>query len=175
MEKLSVYAQAPKHKDALAAGFRFDPSGTKTYWANQATMRLFVDEILAPYFDDMKAKLDHPEDQMSLWMIDMWAVHRSEEFLDWMLNNHPTIFIDFVPAGCTGVAQPCDVGIQHVFKHIMNQCFMEDVVGMALAQLDKGEAISLDEWLPTLCNASVRWLWTAYQILNKKSYKRSAR
>jgi hypothetical protein len=159
---------APHFSDAIKAGFRFEFSGTKTYWSNQRTMRLFVDHILAPYFDETKVQLGRPEGQRSLWMIDVWAVHRSEEFLHWMAGNHPTILVDFVPGGCTGVAQPCDVGIQRPFKHLTNQCFMEDVVAATLAQLDNGEDLSFDQRLPTLRDASVRWLWVAYEKLNKK-------
>ena len=76
-------------------------------------MQLFVDHILAHYFDEMKAQLGWPLGQKALWQI-------SNEFLNWMHEKHPNIFLDFVPAGCTGVVQPCDVGIQHPFKHIMN-------------------------------------------------------
>jgi hypothetical protein len=82
------------------------------YWSNQKTMQLFVDHILAPYFEETKVKLGCPAHQKSLWTIDVWSVHRSNEFLDWMSAKHPTIIVDFVPGGCTGVAQPCDVGIQ---------------------------------------------------------------
>lgn len=159
---------APNYHSSLEAGFRFEYSGTKTYWANQRTMQLFVNHILAPYFDATKEKLGLPEAQRSLWTIDVWAVHRSEEFLDWMYTQHPTILIDFVPGGCTGVAQPCDVGIQRLFKHVTNRCFLEDVVNMTLTKIDNGEEISYDDRLPTLRNASVRWLWTAYETLNKK-------
>jgi hypothetical protein len=62
-------------------------------------MQSFVNEILAPYFQETKAKLGHRTDQQSLWTIDVWSVHRSEEFLDWMYATHPSILIDFVPGG----------------------------------------------------------------------------
>jgi DDE superfamily endonuclease len=157
------------YNDAIAAGFRFKFSGTKTYWANQTTMRSFVDEILAPYFEWVKKQLDRPPEQKSLWQIDVWSVHRLDEFLNWMHDNHPSILIDFVPGGCTGVAQPCDVGIQRPFKHITNQAFLEDIVNVTLTQLDsKAEDIKIDDRIPILRNASVRWLWLAYEKLNKK-------
>jgi hypothetical protein len=160
--------QSTNYRDAIAAGFRFEYSGTKTYWSNQRTMQLFVNHILAPYFETMKAQLGRPPSQRSLWTIDVWSVHRSSEFLGWMSATHPTILIDFVPGGCTGVAQPCDVGIQRPFKHTTNQCFMEDIVNMSLTQIDNNEHITIDDRLPILRNASVRWLWKAYEALNKK-------
>ena len=101
-------------------------------------------------------------------MIDVWSVHRSDEFLNWMSTHHPNILINFVPSGCTGMAQPCDVGIQRPFKHITNRCYLEDVVDATLTQLDNGEQFDMDDRSPTLRNTSVRWLWMAYEALNKK-------
>ena len=46
------------HKEAVAAGFTFEPSRTKTYWSNQDTMKTFVDNILAPYFEDVNCEYD---------------------------------------------------------------------------------------------------------------------
>ena len=85
-----------------------------------------------------------------------------------MYTKHPTILIDFVLGGCTGVAQPCDVGIQRLFKHITNQCFMEDIVNLSLTKIDSGEkSFNIDHGIGTLRDASVRWLWKAYESLNK--------
>jgi hypothetical protein len=124
------------HKDAIAAGFRFEFSGMDIYWSNQHTMRDFVDHMLAPYFERMKVELGQPPQQRSLWQIDVGSVHHLKEFLDWMHTNHPTIVIDFVPGGCTGIAQPCDVSIQRLFKHVTNRAYLEDVVAAILTQID---------------------------------------
>jgi hypothetical protein len=62
-----------------AAGFHVEFSKSKTYWSTQETMQLLVDHIIAPYFSK-KAKLGLPEDQKAIWKIDIWSVHRSEEF-----------------------------------------------------------------------------------------------
>jgi hypothetical protein len=103
---------AKHYNDATAAGFKFGYSKSKTYWSNQRTMQSLVNDIIAPYFDEQKAKLGLPPSQKSLWQIDVWSVHRSKEFRRWLRANHPTIILDYVPGGCTGVWQACDVGIQ---------------------------------------------------------------
>src|SRR5208283_3351359 len=54
---------SPAYDEAISAGFKFEYSGTKTYWSNQRTMRLFVDDILSPYFEWTKVRLDLPETQ----------------------------------------------------------------------------------------------------------------
>ena len=74
-------------------------------------MRSFVGKILAPYFDGEKTQLRLPSSPKYLWSIDVWSVHRCEMFKTWVNQQHPTIILDYMPGGCTGDAQPCDVGI----------------------------------------------------------------
>ncbi|KAJ8579506.1 hypothetical protein M405DRAFT_895693 [Rhizopogon salebrosus TDB-379] len=107
---------------AETRGFKFEPSRSHTYWSTQATMQLLVNDIITPYFDRKKEELGFPSTQCSLWMIDCWSVHKSEEFCMWMKTAHPTIIISFVPGNCTGIWQPLDIGIQRVLKHIRKTC-----------------------------------------------------
>lgn len=79
--KLSLpVATSPNYADVIDAEFKLEPSGTKTYWSNQQTMRRFVDDILTPYFERRKVEFSLPTEQKSLWQIDVWSVHRSDEF-----------------------------------------------------------------------------------------------
>jgi hypothetical protein len=162
-------SSSPHFQDTLDAGFQLICSGTDTYWSNQQTMKLFVNDILAPYYDRKKADLGYPPSQKSLWQIDVWSVHRSDEFRKWMKGNHPTIILDFVPGGCTSVHQPCDVGIQRPFKSSTKRLYHEDVVQEMLDQLNKdSENLTLDNRILVLRNRSVGWLWNAFQAVNKK-------
>ena len=155
-------------EDVQKAGFHLVPSGTTTYWSNLETMKDFVTYILAPYFTDMKAKLGLPKSQKSLWQIDVWSVHRSQVFRDWMKKTHLNIILDFVPGGCTGVHQPCDVGIQRVLKHSIRRSYLEGVMEEFREQLEKNGNISgLDSHVGNLRNHSVKWIWDAYQSINK--------
>ena len=43
--------------------------------------------------------------------LDFWSVHRSQEFRDWIKAELPEIVVLDVPASCTGLLQPCDVGL----------------------------------------------------------------
>jgi hypothetical protein len=45
---------------------------------------------------------------------------------------------------------------------------MEDVVKDTLTQIDAGKEVKFDQRLGTLRNASLRWIWKAYESLNKK-------
>jgi hypothetical protein len=158
---------APDYDVATAAGFRFEFSKTKTYWSTHKTMHSFVEKILVPYLSEQKAKLGLPESQKSIWQIDIWSVHRSKDFCNWMKTHHPNIILDFIPGGCTGVWQACDVGIQHIFKHSLKRSYHEDVVAAILRQIDDGISISVDRKLGALQDQSVSWMWKAHQTLNK--------
>lgn len=158
---------APCYNDCIKAGFHFEFSGTKTYWSNQKTMRTFADHILAPYFAEAKAKAGCPSSQQTMWQIDVWAVHRSEEFQTWMCENHPTITVIFVPGGCTGVVQPCDVGVQRPLKLSVKQSYHEVLVNEVLEQTKEGKALTIDNQIGTHHNHSVQWLWNAYAAINQ--------
>jgi len=132
-------------------------------------MRDLVDNIIAPYFSEQKAKLGLPASQKSIWQIDVWSVHRSKEFRGWMKEHHPNIILHYVPAGCTGVFQACDVGIQRIFKHSLKRSYHQDVVAEILEQIDNGdENIIVEKKLGILRDRSVGWLWDAYGTLNNE-------
>ena len=159
---------SPNYNDLISKGFIFQESGTTTYWSNFEMMKTFVNKILAPYFDKMKADLDLPRSQKALWLIDVWSVHRSNEFREWMRNHHDNIVLDYVPGGCTSIAQPCDVGIQRPFKLSIKRSYHEDVVTEILEQLNANVSpIVVDTRLPKLRDQSTRWIWKAYETINK--------
>jgi hypothetical protein len=162
--------KAPGYTESVNTGFLMEPSKTATYWSTQATMKSFVTNILVPYFQRTKERLGLPEDQRSIWQIDCWSVHRSDEFLNWMGKNHESIIVDFVPARITGLFQPCDVGFQRIFKHSTRNSAHEDVVQEVLEKLEQGlpvETMAVDAKIKVLRDRTVRWLWKAYCQLNK--------
>ncbi|KAF8240865.1 hypothetical protein L208DRAFT_1230834 [Tricholoma matsutake] len=135
-------------------------------------MQSFVNKILAPYFDGKKQDLGLPKTQCTLWQINIWLVHRSQELWDWMRDKHPMILVDFVPGGCTGIHQPCDVGIQHPLKLSLKCLYHEDVVNQFLTQFDEKEdgepeALIFNETPGMLRDSSVQWLWDAFNAVNK--------
>lgn len=157
------------YTDCIEAGFSFVPSEKKgNHWSNQQTMQRFVNDILAPYLDAQKMRISRPQTQKSLWIIDVWSVHRSNEFMGWMRDNHPTILIDFVPGGCTGVGQPLDVGINRPFKQSIKVSYHADLVDDFLGQMKENQGLAFDTHIGPLRDASVGWLWNAYQVIQKE-------
>jgi hypothetical protein len=163
---------ARHYANCIEAGFRLVPSEKKgNHWSNQQTMRHFVNEILAPYFDAQKALISRPQSQKSLWIIDVWSVHRSEEFMSWMRDKHPTILIDFVPGGCTGMAQPLDVGVNRPFKQSIKVSYHADLVDDFLGQMKDNESdgeLKFDAHIGALRDASIGWIWNAYRVIQNK-------
>lgn len=156
------------YNECVSNGFHFECSKTDTYWSTQETMMSLVDNLIAPYFEAEKRSLGLPQSQKSIWQIDVWSVHRSEKFMSWMRKNHPLIILQFVPGGCTGILQPCDVGIQRDFKHALKRSYHEDIVKMMTHQIESGaEDLVFDKRRGQLRDMSVKWVWDAYKSVNK--------
>ncbi len=93
-----------------------------------------------------------------------------------MRTKHPNIIICYVPGECTGVHQPCDVGIQRLLKLSICKSYHEDVVEEFVGQLEKGVEIpTLDDRLGTLRNRSVRWMWNAFNAIDKEELVKKVR
>lgn len=141
---------APNYDDAIAKGFLFEYSGMHTYWSTLETMKSLVNNIVALYFECTKKELGLPPDQKSIWQIDVWVIHRSKEFRTWMKLNHETIIILYIPANCTGILQPCDVGIQCLLKHSFKLSYHQDLVIDVTEQSKSQSSIVIEKKLGIL-------------------------
>ncbi|KAG1837853.1 hypothetical protein DFJ58DRAFT_862112 [Suillus subalutaceus] len=149
----------PQFKDAQDLGFQLCFSNTDTYWSTFQLMCDYVRNILVPYWTRQKELIGAPDDQECILQLDVWSVHKSVQFRTWLDQQYPWIKYHFVPGGCTGIAQPCDVGVQCPFK-----------LAESLSLLKKDEAahvIRLDTTLPTLRDRSLQWLINGYHAINK--------
>lgn len=87
-----------------------------------------------------------------------------------MQKNYSWIRIHYIPANCTGVFQPCDVGIQRILKLAIRRSALKDIVDDAVQQLNAGVEASkvvFAKNLPIVRNRSVGWLVNAYEAINK--------
>ena len=162
---LPTPAASDYHQATEVLKFRFESGGTN-HWSTLSTMQSYVQHILVPYFEEHKK--DH--DQICVWQIDCWSVHRSEEFRHWLKNTYPWIRVHYVPANCTGLFQPCDVGIQRVLKLAIRRSALQDIITNTMEQLDEGiepRMVTFDKGLPIVRNNSVRWLVKGYEAINK--------
>ena len=70
--------------------FQFESSGNETYWSTVQTMQSYVTNTLVPYFESHHQHLRLPN-QLCIWQIDAWPVHRLLEFWSWMWKNYSWI------------------------------------------------------------------------------------
>jgi DDE superfamily endonuclease len=161
--------RAARRAEADALGIKLEFSNTDTYWSTFDLMCKYVDTILVPYWMRQKEIAKVSPDQECVLQLDVWVVHRSIAFRTWLDKNWPWIKYRFVPAGTTGVAQPCDVGIQRPLKQIIRRCQNADIVEETLVSLRAGVLpldVRIDTSVVTLRDRSVGWLVTAYDELN---------
>ncbi|KAG9125184.1 hypothetical protein FRC07_008640 [Ceratobasidium sp. 392] len=162
---------------AQESGICFIPSGTTSYWSSFATMQLYVTDHLVPYFLDQIRMNNLPTNQRCVFQIDCWSVHRSAQFRNWMTANYPWIVLQYVPGGCTGLFQACDVGIQRLLKLAIQQACHEDIIQETLDLLEAGadpSEIANDTTLKTLRNRSVRWVLEGYNSINNSDLVKKA-
>ena len=149
--------------------FRFESSGNESHWSTMKTMESYVTEILGPYFELHRQQLGQPN-KLCISQIDCWSVHKSLEFRTWMQKYYPWIRIHYVPANCTGLFQPCDVGIQHILKLAIRRSALKDIVDHTVQQLNSGvqpSQVVFEKKLPVVRNRSVGWLVNGYEAINK--------
>jgi hypothetical protein len=131
----------------------------------------YVRDILIPYWTRQKELVGAPNDQECILHLDVWSVHKSIQFRTWLDQHYPWIKYCFVPGGCTGIAQPCDVGVQRPFKLAVKQSQHADIVDESLSLLKKNDAaaavIRLDTTLPMLRDILLHWLINGYHAINK--------
>ncbi|KAJ9091565.1 hypothetical protein QFC20_007608 [Naganishia adeliensis] len=131
--KTSQSLPKPANRKVAEEWGMFFKCGQNKYWATLQTTKdhayvapvTGVDEIVVRYIEKVKREKSLPDDQFAILYIDAWAVHRSEAFHNWMRERHPIILLVFVPATCTGVLRPADVGLQRVIKHRLKALFAE--------------------------------------------------
>ena len=152
------------HKATQVLNFHIE-SGGKNHWSTQSTMQSYVQNILVPYFEGHR----QDNNQICIWQIDCWSVHQSAEFRDWIYDTYPWIQIHYVPTNCTGLFQPCDVGIQQVLKLAIRRSALQDIINDTTEQLGHGvepTMVTFEKWLPVVQDHSIQWLVNGYEAIN---------
>ena len=87
-----------------------------------------------------------------------------------MQKYYPWIRIHYIPANCTGLFQPCDVGIQQILKLAIRQTALKDIVDDTMQQLKaeiEPSKVVFEKRLPVVRNHSISWLVNGYETINK--------
>ncbi len=111
-------------------------------------------------------------DAKMILYLDSWSVHCSQEFWDWInwiKTEHPEIVVLYIPTGCICLFQPCDVGLQRLFKHTVKQLasqFFGNHVQRKRINGTTHEDICLPTKIGVLRDATLFWIMNAIQYLN---------
>ncbi|CAE6435116.1 unnamed protein product [Rhizoctonia solani] len=141
----SLPSPAARH-DCEAKGFCFSCGGEKS-WSNLNCLQ-----------------------QKAILLIDCWSVHRGAEFRTWMRMNCPRVILMFIPGGCTGVAQPCDLSINRPLKHRIKTACINYLATETQRQLARGVSatnVTIDTSPGALRNASTKWLLSSWEWFAK--------
>ena len=137
--------------------------------SNLRTMKSYVQNVLNIYFDKQRTLLKRKK-QVCIWTIDCWLIHHSQEFRDWMQESYLLILMRYVPGRCTGIFQPCDVGIQRILKQTMKKTTLSHIVKETITHLNNNKdpgTILLTKAVGVLRNQSVEWLVNRFKAISK--------
>jgi hypothetical protein len=120
---------------------------SENHWSNQETMRQYITSVIIPYSERRMLEHTLSADSHIVLVLDVWAVHKSEEFRLFLRTKHPRIHLVFVPANCTSQLQVADVLLQRPFKHGIRQRFNIWAATVLKEQIDKDDIIGLSPFL----------------------------
>lgn len=159
---------APSREEAARLGFLFSYN-PDTYWSDFGSMEQFIENIVVPFFMEHKRRLGYPDDHECTLLLDCWSVHRSRLFRRLVRIRWPWLRLRYIPGGCTGLAQPCDVGMQRPYKLSIKKSQLQDTINETLAHLEVSEdpsTLKLDSRIGTLRDRSVAWGVKAWNDVN---------
>ena len=117
------------------------------HWSSQETMKQWVTELLLPYSERRIQEHNLPRDSHIILLLDVWSVHKSQEFRDYLSSTYPHIHLVFVPANCTSKLQVADVVLQRPFKHGIRLRFNLWAADILREQVRSNDLIGLSPYL----------------------------
>ena len=145
---------------------------SENHWSNTSTMEHFADYVIFPYIEAKKKELGLGEEQHALCIFDVFAAHRTDEFLEKLHNQG--ISTIFVPASCTPYLQPRDSegSINDEYKKAIKNLFTEWYSTKVTDVLDAGEDINkdlkVDLRMSALKPLHAKWLVEAFNQLKDR-------
>ena len=115
-------------------------------WTNIDIMLEWVRKCLMPWVEEA------PENVVPYLMLDSFKVHQTAEVVQAI--EETGCELDFIPGGCTGLAQPLDVGINKPFKsRVRNQWeeYMMDI-GVHEAVTKPPSRATITDWMLSAMN-----------------------
>jgi hypothetical protein len=130
-------------------------------------MQQYIEEIILPYADRCINRHRLSSNANILLVLDVWAVHKSEEFRRFLRSKHPRIHLVFIPPNCTSKLQVADVVLQRPFKHGITTRFNEWACTQVVEQIAESKIVGLAESLKmaTLKPLVLQWCIESWKVL----------
>jgi hypothetical protein len=140
------------------------------HWSNQTTMQQYVEKIIVPYSERCIERHRLASDAHVILVLDVWAVHKSEEFRRYIRTKHPRIHLVFVPANCTSKLQVADVALQRPFKHGITSRFNQWAASLIAEQIADNKIVGLSESLKmvTIKPLALKWCIESWKELKER-------
>jgi hypothetical protein len=144
---------------------------SENHWSNQATMQQYIEEILMPHAERCITRHHLAADAHIILVLDVWAVHKSEEFRLFLRRKHPRIHLVFVPANCTSKLQVADVALQRPFKHGITSRFNAWAASLVAEQLAENKIVGLNDSLKmtSIKPLALQWCIESWQELKERT------
>ncbi len=120
---------------------------SENHWSSQKTMQEWVKCVLLPYAHSRIQEHKVSAQSRIILVLDVWAVHKSAEFRQYLSANHSNISLVYVPANCTSKLQVADVILQRPFKHGIKLQFNEWAAKVVSTQIQNKDIIGLTPFL----------------------------
>jgi len=130
-----------------ATAARVHITHSENHWSNQETMQQYIREVIVPYSEQRIAEHNLPADSHICLVLDVWSVHKSEEFRFFLRTHFPRIHLVYVPPNCTSQLQVADVILQRPFKHGLRRRFSDWAGEIIREQIDDGDIFGLTPYL----------------------------
>lgn len=127
------------------AGFHLTCS--HNHWSSQETMKQYIEHIIMPYSKRKISQHCLPAETKIVLVLDVWSVHKSEEFRRFLRQTHPRIHLVYVPPNCTSKLQVADAVLNRPFKHGIKKNFAEWTVSVLRKQVADGSVDGFAKYL----------------------------
>ena len=98
-------------------------SHSPNHWSNDETMVEYIKEVIVPFVDSTRQRLELAEQQPALAIFDHFKGQLTAKITKELNDNF--IHSVIIPANCTGELQPMDISVNKVIKSLLRSKFSE--------------------------------------------------
>ena len=99
----------------------WDLTFTSNHWANETTMKAYIEKIIVPFVNSKRKQLKLNTDHRALAIVDKFKGQCTPLIVEILDSNN--IDVVYVPANCTDRLQPMDLSINKPAKHSLKEKF----------------------------------------------------